>query len=368
MNTTKNIKFEQILDALMDDDADFPIHYFNHFSDITPANLRALRTIWNQITPQRMIRLFENLEVLFEANYILDFSDIALLGLTDANSAVRISAIRLLDDRANRLFIPPLITLLENDPEIGVRAEAASALGKFIYYGELEEIPEGNFHQVEEVLLRVLKSEEHEFVRQKALEAMGYSSREEIPPIIMNAYQAVDTNWLTSAIKAMGRSADDIWEDKVISALTHPNPLIQKEAIHAAGELEIKSARKLLLKWIISGNLDEEIWVASIWALSKIGGDEIEPVFQKLLEKAESDDEYSFLEEAIENLQLTNGILPELDLFDIQDPESFKLREYSPDEEIDLDDFEESWIDDLEESLEEQLEEIDDDEDEEYEE
>ncbi len=119
------------------------------------------------------------------------------------------------------------------------------------------------------------------------------------------------------------------------------------------GNLKLKSARKLLVKQIIQDTLEEESWAVAIWALSKIGGEGIEDLFQNLLEKAEDEQEILFLEDAMENLQLTNGILPELDILDISEVDESRLREFSI-EDDDLSDelFHDSWIKSLERNLE----------------
>ncbi len=347
------IEFDVVIDALLDDDAAFPIAYFVEFSDISQPDLISLKKVWNQITPQRKAKLFENFEVIYDADYTKDFSQVAILGMDDLNGVIRASSIRLLDNVESRQLIPPLVNMVLDDLEISVRAQAASALGKFVYLGELEEIPEQDLDQVEDILMQILQSDEHELVRQKALESIGYSGREEIKSFIQNAYLSANDNWIKSALVAMGRSADDFWEEKVLTALLNPNPYIQREAIRASGELEIKSARKLLVKQIIQDTLEEDSWAVAIWALSKIGGEGIEDLFQNLMEKSEDEEEILFLEDAIENLQLTNGILPELDILDIREVDDSRLREFSIDDD-DLSDelFQNSWIKSLERNLE----------------
>ena len=347
------IEFDVVIDALLDDDAAFPIAYFVEFSDISQTDLTTLKKVWNQITPQRKAKLFENLEVIYDADYTKDFSQVAILGMDDLNGVIRASSIRLLDNVESRQLIPPLVNMVLNDLEISVRAQAASALGKFVYLGELEEIPEQDLDQVEDILMQILQSDEHELVRQKALESIGYSGSEEIKSFIQNAYLSANDNWIKSALVAMGRSADNFWEEKVLTALLNPNQYIQREAIRASGELEIKSARKLLVKQIIQDTLEEESWAVAIWALSKIGGEGIEDLFQNLMEKSEDEEEILFLEDAIENLQLTNGILPELDILDIREVDDSRLREFSiDDDELSDELFQNSWIKSLERNLE----------------
>lgn len=358
MPLLKNIQFQSIIDALLNDDADFPENYLASFSDMEPRDFNQLLSIWNQITPERKTRLFENLELLNETDTMVDFSQIATLALSDPTAAVRASGIRMLWDYENEQHIPLLLELLRNDLDLSVRAHAAGVLGKFIYLGELEEIDEEIHKNVEDTLLEIMRSAENDLVRQKALEALGFSSREEVASLISNAYQSTDEAWLASSIFAMGRSADEKWTTQVLKMLAHPEFRIQLEAVRAAGELEIKQARNLLLKFVLDSNPDEEIWTESIWALSKIGGENVHRIFEKLLKNAETEEDEDFLQEAIANLELTNGIAGELEMMGFGEPVEDRMRQFKmEDEDIDLDDIENSWVAELEEALEEDLDE-----------
>jgi len=365
----KKIRFQAVIDALLDDDADFPEYYLNSFSDIESKEINQLLSVWNQITPERKARLFENLEIINDTDTLMDFSRIAHIGLSDPNSVVRASGIRILWDYEDEKNIPIFLELLKNDIDVGVRTEAAGALGKYIYLGEVEEISSTNLKLIEETLLKVMRSSENDLVRQKSLEALGFSSRPEVPPLITNAFQSGNESWLMHAISAMGRSADEKWSTNVLSMLAHPELRIQIEAVKAAGELEIKQARKLLLKFVLETDFDEDLWVESIWALSKIGGENVQIVFEKLLDKAESEEEEDFLKEAMDNLYLTNGIAPNFELFDLDEPDEKNLHEIDINEgELDLDSIENSWIEEMEETLDKEIEDsLEDEPDDDYE-
>lgn len=352
----RNVRFQSVIDSLLDDDADFPEYYLNSFSDIEAKDLSQLVSVWNQITPERKAKLFENLEILNDTDTLSNFNQIAHIALSDPNAVVRASGIRMLWDYEDEKNIPILLELLKNDIDVGVRTEAAGALGKYIYLGEIDEISQKNLKIVEDALLKVMRSSENELVRQKSLESLGFSSREEVAPLILNAFQSGNESWLMYALSAMGRSADEVWTSQVLSMLAHPELKIQIEAIKAAGELEIKQARKLLLKFVLESGFDEDLWVESLWALSKIGGENVHKVFEKLLENAGSDEEAEFLQEAIDNLLLTNGIASEFELLELQEPDERQMYEFDINEgEIDLDSIENSWIEDMEESFEEEV-------------
>ncbi len=363
--TLNGINFNKIIDALLDDDAEFPISYMMSLSDILLPDLEKLRKSWNLISPARKIALMENIEVVHEAEITSNFEEIAILALDDGNATVRTSGVRLLSDYENSHYIQKFIEMLQNDPDIGVRSQSAITLGKYLYLAEVDKIDSIYRDLINDVLLKTLRSTENELVRQKALESFGYSSRDEVPEFIHKAYNSGDYNWLSSSLEAVGRSADDQYASLVLPMLAHPEMRIQRCAVYAAGELELSSAKKLLLKMVMELDQDEDLWVEAVSALSKIGGSGILEVFERLLEDASTEEEELFLSEAIENLNLTNDMSLQFDFMGLKEPVEDSFREVDlENDDFDLDDYGKSWIEELEEKLDSQINEGLDDDDE----
>ena len=133
-------------------------------------------------------------------------------------------AIRLLGECNDAKLIPFYLKILSSDKDASARVEAASALGKFVQLGELEEIPKKTQGRVEDALLEKINSEDDANVRRQALEAIGYSSRREVITLIELAFHREDPDWQASALFAMGRSSDERWEEDVLSKLLDENP------------------------------------------------------------------------------------------------------------------------------------------------
>jgi HEAT repeat protein len=190
---------------------------------------------------------------------------------------------------------------LKTDESAEVRATSATALGLFVYLGELEEIPAEMHHKVEEALLEATKSEESSLVRRRALESLGASSRPEVPALIEDAVHQKNPEWVASALLAMGRSSDEQWEKHILSRLRNPNDDIRWEAIEAAGELGLPTARQALLD-LLEDEEDLEVRRQAITALSKIGGEGVRATLEELLEMEEDEEEIEFLEESLANL------------------------------------------------------------------
>jgi len=320
---TKNIAFQAILDALLDDSKPFPPRFLYLFSDIEPGNLKLLLKTWPQVSLTRQRALLEDLKELAEDNTLLCFDDLARALLKDPDPQVRVLALHLLWECGDTRLVPTFIEILNKDSDFNVRAAAATALGMFVYLGEFEEIPPHIQRKVEDNLLAVLRSSdqsaEHSLslVRRRALEALGSSSRPEVTGLIEAAYGGEEADWKVSALFAMGRSGDEGWGKQVLSNLRNQNEAIRMEAIHAAGELALASARPVLLD-MLADEEDVETQHEIIWELTKIGGEDVRDRLEELLALAEDDEEAGFIEEALENLAFTEEVSG-FDLFDIED-------------------------------------------------
>lgn len=326
MAKQKQIPINKIIESLLDENKPFPPSYLHRFSDMEEKDINRLEKIWHKVPVWRRQSLIEDIEELGDSDYVLSFENFVLFALNDSDPKVREIAIRSLWDYESREAIKPFINMLENDPVVEVKAAAAGALGKFVYLGEIEEIPQKIFNEIETLLLNKINSSEPLLVRRRALEAMGYSSREEIPALIKTAFQSDNNEWKASALLAMGRSANERWIPQIKSMLESDIPELRYEAVRSAGELEAKTCVPALVKLLDDD--DDDITLAALWSLSQIGGKGIREILEKRLEDALTEDEADFIESALENLDFT------------EDTSRFSLLDYSAEGEglDDLDD------------------------------
>ncbi len=324
--------FDEIQEALLDERTPFPAALLYYFSDISVEDLRRLEKVWPEVQTQRRRGLLEDMENMAEADTLLFFDNLAIMALEDADPIARATAIRLLWQSQDEDLVPRLIERLEEDPEAIVRAAAATALGVFVYYGELEEIKEETHHKIVRVLRGTYLSSDDILVRRRALESLGYSSHPDVPGFIREAYQTHQEEWLQSALFAMGRSYDKRWTKAILESFDHPDNLVQYEAVRAAGELEMEEARQSLFNLLAEGTDDVDLYYAAIWSLTKIGGEGVRRLIQENLQEAEDQNEIQFLEEALENLNFTE----EFNLFSLMDVEELDPESLRDDDEDSL--------------------------------
>ena len=340
MSPLADISIQQLTDALLDIDKPFPPRLLYRLSDLEATDLEKLDTIWSQLPLWRRQGLMEDIEELGSKDTLLDYVAFSRFALKDNDPKVRRLAVATLWDYEQTDLIPTFLDLFTTDTDADVRAAAGSGLARFVYAGEIEEIPQAKLKMIEDTLLAALKNQETPLqVQRAALESLGYSSRDEVPALIKTAFASKDKNWIASALFAMGRSASAEWQPEVLSMLQSKMPALRMEAARAAGELELVDAIPLLLDLL--DDPDENTRQASIWSLSQIGGEDVQEALERLYQAAEDEDELEMLESALDNLTATQGV---------------KLRPLfeMPDEEHAGDEFEdtdEDYIEDIDEAI-----------------
>ena len=359
MSNNPEIAFKDLIDALLDIDTPFHPRFLYRLSDLEPVEIEMLAAIWPQLPLRRRQAFMEDLESIRNADSLLSYEAIGRYAIADEDPKVRQLAVQILYELDSTDLAQILLKLLDQDPDVMVRATAATGLGRFVYLGELDEIPEESLHTIEDELLELINGEEPAEVRLRALESVGYSSREEVPELIEAAFASGDKDWMAASLLAMGRSADERWQGTVLKMLDHRLPLLGVEAARAAGELEISEANPTLFELIRDPTAD--VRAAAIWSLSQIGGEGVRETLENLLAEADEEEEADFLESALDNLAFTEGMQP-LSLFDFpegdEETDGFDLLE-DDDELFEFDDQDE--VDDFLDNVED-----DDEEDEEF--
>ncbi len=328
------ISFDEVLTALQDEAHPFPAKYLYRLSDLEVKELAQLKLVWPKLTTLRRLGILEDLELLAEGNTVMHFDPVYTLGLPDEDSRVRATAIRSLRSSEETRLIPEFVRLLLHDEAMEVRAQAAAALGRFVYLGEVGKVPPGTLKEVEANLFDALNSDDDPLIQRRALESLGYSSRPEVAEYIEKAFAGGEEEWVTSALFAMGRSADDRWGPLVIETLQDRHSDLRKEAARAAGELELSEAGPGLFDLL--QDEDSEVRLAAAYALSQIGGNGVAEALEAMLERSEDEDETDLIENALENLAFTEE-MGDLNLLDFspEDLEEFANPDRGDEDEVD---------------------------------
>ena len=278
------MEYEQVLLHISNPDESLNTRYLYLLSAMTREQLAYFQEVWPSIEAGRRRLVIQSLVELTELSFEVNFDPIFLVALGDGDSEVRVAAIEGLWENEDQALIGPLVHLLRADEASGVRAAAAVALARFVLLGELEKIDRAPSMLAEQALLETLHSAEEDLeVRRRTVEAISYSGEAGVREIIEAAYYDEDEKMQTSALFAMGRSADPYWRKLLVQELENPDPELRFEAARACGELENELAISRLIPMSMS-DPDREVQQAAVSALGRIGGREAREALEAFYE------------------------------------------------------------------------------------
>lgn len=192
--------------------------------------------------------------------------------MDDESPKIRQEAIAALWDLADPRHIDPLVQKAEADPDVEVRAKAASVLGIFVYEAVVNgALDEEQYLTIRSFLLDLAQNTHgHILVRRMALEALSFDADEQVHELIDWAYRHSDIEVRMTALFAMGRSRSPSWSDAILTELDSPHRQLQLEAVNACAEAGLIAATPKLRNLAL--NKDKEMRQAAIWALAHTRG------------------------------------------------------------------------------------------------
>jgi HEAT repeat protein len=222
--------------------------------------------------------VLEKMVAYAEEDFHLDYTAFFYFCLDSKDPVVRRHAIEGLWEEERPDLARRLLEVLRSDPAPQVRAVAATALGRFLFMAECEQISRRLGNAIQEALDHAIHADEDRDVVRRAVESIAYINEQEVYRIIEGAYKEGGQLMRESAVFAMGRSAADRWTDIVIDELRSPSPAMRYEAARASGEIRTSRAVDPLTELL--GDTDRQVQTMAIWALGQIGGDRADEVLQ----------------------------------------------------------------------------------------
>lgn len=294
--------FDHALDLVAQQEA-IPTAEVDTLSMLEGPDLARFDSAWAKLPAGARARLIRALHGAAEERLRLDFSAVNRLALEDSDPGVRLAGIQsTIDDRSPEL-LRKLLEMVQSEPNLEVRWAATEDLARFTLLGELENLDAEVVSQMRAVLGEVVRDvNQAPGVRGSALAALGYFSDTETAQDL--AFGFSDPDLRLGAIRAMGRSADSRWTDRLMPVLGSDDPDMRREAARALGEIEDERAATPLVE--IVDDPDPEVRMAVIEALGRIGG---ENAREALLYLGEDPEETirAAAERALEELEAAEG-------------------------------------------------------------
>jgi HEAT repeat protein len=267
------------------------------------ADLARFHAEWAKLPAGARARLIRALHGAAEQRLRLDFSALNLLALDDADPLVRLAGIQSTIEDRSQALLQKLLNLVQSDPSTEVRWAAADDLARFTLRAEVEDLDAESISRLRAILQEVVRDENQApGVRGSALAALGYLSDTETAQDL--AFGFSDPVLRLGAIRAMGRSADPRWTDRLMPVLGSDDPDMRREAARALGEIEDERAATSLVE--VVDDPDPEVRLAVIEALGRIGGEGAREALLYLGEDPE-DNIRAAAERALEELEAAEG-------------------------------------------------------------
>ncbi len=302
-------EIEQLVRQLADTQMPLAIAPLYRLSDLSGESLARFCETWPRVPVERRRQILGFLLEIAEGNLEVDFEAVYGVCMDDADEEVRAHAIAGLWESEDPDLIAPLLDIVQHDPGPQVRAAAAGSLGRFVLLGELDRVSPSQQRAVEDALLALVRAPaEHPEVRRRAVEALAFSSRDEVTAVIENAYNDPERLMRVAAVFAMGRNLDPRWEPLLLEELHSYDPEFRYEAARACGELELTSAVPRLAELLKDEG--HEVQEAAIWAMGQIGGQQARQILEAHYETV-GDDALLLeaLNEALSEIALSFGVV-----------------------------------------------------------
>jgi HEAT repeat protein len=276
------------------------------FSGLERTDAARLLGLLATLPIERQRQVVEALVGEAERSFDLDFGQAFRALLHHGDATIRRLSLEGLTEDGRLNLIAPLIWLLEHDPDETVRATAASALGSFVYEGEIDELPSARALTIRQALERQFLSDQTPIeIARRALESLAFINDDTVKGYIDRAYSSDLEAMRISAVFAMGRNADPCWGDTVLAELYSDNPAMRYEAARSCGELQLREAVDMLARMI--GERDAEVRFAAAQALGQIGGNEARAALERHLE-SEVPELREVVEEALAEASLSEMV------------------------------------------------------------
>ena len=276
------MSLDTYLQELVDPTKPLVVSKLKNVSNMGPEEASAFLNVWLELAHERRQRLLRMVIELAEDEVDLNFDALCLVALGDGDADLRREAIGGLWEHEGRDLLDLLLGLLRNDPDAGVRAEAALGLGKFVLKAEFDTLRAADAERVEQALRRTINdTAEVAEVTGRALESVAARSEPWVRDAIEKAFESPDRRLRLSAVHAMGDNCESSWLPSLIPELESDDAEMRFEAANACGSIADESANQHLLALLDDD--DDEVQGAAINALGQIGGTEAKEALEELL-------------------------------------------------------------------------------------
>ena len=262
---------------------------FLGYSDLSKPAASAFRDEWLTLPDSERLALIESLVGFAEESLDVNFHRVFRVALTDAIPRIRRLAIEGLWEDDSIDLVPMLLTMLGDDTDIEVRAEAAGSLVRFT--GNDRFLKDPSADTLVRTLIEVAgDTGENALVRRRALEALGpLADDSHVERLLLNAYEDDDQSIACGAVAGMGYSGQSRWILELERSMTSDDAEMRYVAAVAAGSIGDNDLVPALARLV--DDEDAEVRYAAIASIGQIGGQGALRILRNLRARDGEDDD-----------------------------------------------------------------------------
>ena len=260
-------------------------------SDLSRERSERLRKVLAEMADGPRSAFYRAMDESSLNSYEYNFAPIANIGIDDPEGDIRAASIHVLGFEDDRETGERILDAAQNDPDLRARIAAIEILGQYMFESAVENRIPVNKQRLQKVLADLIENRD-EMVRRAAVVSYAVSEDERVKEIVSGYLAGNDREELIAGLTAVRHALGEDWDESVLELIRHDDEDVCREAIRAAGALQLREALPALYE-IISrfDRIPPELLIVTAEAVAEIGDESSLDVLETLGEAVVDMDE-----------------------------------------------------------------------------
>ena len=260
-------------------------------SDLSRERSERLRKVLAEMEDGPRSAFYRAMDESSLNSYEYNFAPIANIGIDDPEGDIRAASIHVLGFEDDRETGERILDAAQNDPDLRARIAAIEILGQYMFESAVENRIPVNKQRLQKVLADLIENRD-EMVRRAAVVSYAVSEDERVKEIVSGYLAGNDREELIAGLTAVRHALGEDWDESVLELIRHDDEDVCREAIRAAGALQLREALPALYE-IISrfDRIPPELLIVTAEAVAEIGDESSLDVLETLGEAVVDMDE-----------------------------------------------------------------------------
>jgi len=240
-------------------------------SDLSRERSERLRKVLAEMADGPRSAFYRAMDESSLNSFEYNFAPIANIGIDDPEGDIRAASIHVLGFEDDRETGERILDAAQNDPDLRARIAAIEILGQYMFESAVENRIPVNKQRLQKVLADLIENRD-EMVRRAAVVSYAVSEDERVKEIVSGYLAGNDREELIAGLTAVRHALGEDWDESVLELIRHDDEDVCREAIRAAGALQLREALPALYE-IISrfDRIPPELLIVTAEAVAEIG-------------------------------------------------------------------------------------------------